>query len=93
MAAVGINKSSYSAGIVGLVSGTVSSITADSYGFVTIDQASDGVHGNTVYGPNGVAQSDGGGNYFMINPINSMNPASYPWPAGLPLPSAGYWPK
>jgi hypothetical protein len=72
----------------------VSSISADSYGFVTINQvAGQGVHGFFVVGPDGSEQEDGGGDYFMINPINGMIPANYPWPTQLPGPVVKSWPK
>jgi len=90
--AVSINKSNYSVSQVGVVFGTVSSITADSYGYVTINQDDNGSYGNTVYGPNGQLQSDGGGGYFMINPIDALNPSNYPFTLGA-MPQVGYWPK
>ncbi len=90
--AVAINKSTYGVGLAGLFTGPVTAITADSYGYVTIDQNQNGSHGNTVYAPNGQLESDGGGAYFMINPIDAVNPANYPF-TGASLPQVGYWPK
>ena len=92
--AVAINKTSYSATSLSGFDGVVSSISADSYGFVTINQvAGQGVHGFFVVGPDGSEQEDGGGDYFMINPINGMIPANYPWPTQLPGPVVESWPK
>jgi hypothetical protein len=89
-AAVSINKSNYGVNMVGDFSGSVTAITADSYGYVIIDQTQNGLHGNTVYGPNGQPEGDGGGAYFMINPIDAVNPANYPFTLGLELPPLGY---
>jgi hypothetical protein len=88
--AVGINKSSYAVGNAGLFTGSVTAITADSYGYVIIDQNQNGSHGNTVYGPDGALQSDGGGAYYMINPINGVNPANYPFTLESDLPAVGW---
>jgi len=89
---VAINKSTFAVSPAGLFTGPVTAITADSYGYVTIDQNQDGSHGNTVYAPNGQLESDGGGAYFMINPIDAVNPANYPFRFGS-LPRIEYWPK
>lgn len=91
-APVSINKSTFAVNSVGLFSGPVTAITADSYGYVTIDQSQNGSHGNTVYAPNGQLESDGGGAYFMINPIDAVNPANYPFNIGS-LPRIEYRPK
>jgi hypothetical protein len=90
---VAINKSTYAVSQVGLFTGPVTAITADSYGYVTINQNQNGSHGNTVYAPNGQLEGDGGGSYFMINPIDAVNPANYPFTLDSPLPQVGYWPK
>ncbi len=73
-----INKTSFSVSQVGVISGNVTAITADSYGYVTIDQGSGFGAGVTVYGPNGQLEQDGGGSYYMINPIDAVYPASLP---------------
>ena len=80
--AVSINKTTFAVNTVGAVFGTVTAITADSYGFVTINQEQNGSYGNSVYDPNGNLVSDGGGGYFMINPIDGLNPANYPFTFG-----------
>ena len=87
--AVSINKTTYAVNTVGEVFGNVTAITADSYGYVTINQEQNGTYGNTVYGPNGQLEGDGGGAYFMINPIDAVNPANYPFTYGS-LPQVGY---
>ena len=89
---VAINKSTFAVNPAGLFTGPVTAITADSYGYVTIDQNQNGSHGNTVYGPNGQLEGDGGGAYFMINPIDAVNPANYPFTMGS-LPRIEYWPR
>jgi hypothetical protein len=85
-----VNKSSYAVSQIG---GSVSSITADSYGYVIVDQGVSGGHVFTTYGPNSEPEEDGGGDYYMINPINGMTPANYPSPAGAMRPKVGWWPK
>ena len=83
--AVAINKTTYSTQALSDFDGVVTSISADSYGYVTIVQSTgQGSHGFFVVAPDGSGQEDGGGDYFMTNPINGMTPANYPWPAGLP---------
>ncbi len=72
--ATAINKATFSTSLAGDFSTNVVAITADSYGYVTILQASNAF---TVYGPNGEPEEDGGGNYFMINPIDAIYPATY----------------
>jgi|SRR5581483_1329816 len=90
--AASINKTNYGVSTVGGF-GNVAAITADSYGYVTIVQVQSGIPGFTTYGPNGQEQEDGGGSYFMINPVNGVEPTDYPIfdvPFG---PNLGYWPK
>lgn len=87
-----VNKSTFSVTQTGIINGNVSAITADSYGYVTVVQGSGNSTGNSVYGPDGSPQSDGGGGYFMINPQDGLNPANLP-PFNGPLPKVGYWPK
>ena len=89
---VAINKTTFAVTQAGLFTGPVTAITADSYGYVTINQNQNGSHGNTVYGPNGQLEGDGGGAYFMINPIDALNPSNYPFNLGS-LPRIEYWPK
>jgi hypothetical protein len=93
MDAVSINKSSFSVATVGEVFGNVAAITADSYGYVTIVQVQNGSAGFTIYGPNGQPQEDGGGSYFMINPIDAVYPANYPSFDAATLPRIGYRPR
>ena len=92
-AAVSINKTNFSVSTVGAVSGNVAAITADSYGYVTIVQVQNGGAGFTTYAPNGQLEEDGGGGYFMINPIDGVNPTNYPIFDAAGLPKLGYWPK
>jgi len=75
-----INRTTYAVTTIGGGSSTINGITADSYGYVMIDEASQGVHGIVVYGPSGGVEETGGGDFFMINPINSVAPSNYPWP-------------
>lgn len=84
-----INKTTFSVTQTGIIEGNVSAITADTYGYVTIVQNAGSTSGNSVYGPNGSLESDGGGSYFMINPIDGVNPSNYP-PFDGPLPQIGY---
>lgn len=88
-----INKTTFSVSQTGILQGNVSAITADSYGYVTIVQGSGFSTGNSVYGPNGQLESDGGGSYFMINPIDAVYPSNYPPANDTVLPPVGYWPK
>ena len=76
--AVSINKSSYAVSTVGGGYGFISSITADSYGFVVVNSGANGTYVNSVYAPNGDWEGGGGGDYFIINPINALSPANYP---------------
>jgi hypothetical protein len=91
--AVAINKTNYSVSTAGDIPGTVAAITADSYGYVTIVQLQNGIPGFTTYAPNGEGEEDGGGSYFMINPIDGVNPTNYPLFDSAGLPKLGYWPK
>jgi hypothetical protein len=55
----------------GIVSGNVSSITSDAYGFITVTQGTDFV----VYDPDGSYVEDGGGTQFMLSTTQAV-PAS-----------------
>jgi hypothetical protein len=55
----------------GIVSGNVSSITSDAYGFITVTQGTDFV----VYDPEGSYVEDGGGTDFMLGTTQAV-PAS-----------------
>lgn len=72
--AVEVSKSDYSMQQAGAFDAGVTSITADSYGYVTITQGS----GFAVYGPNGSIQEDGGGSPFMLNTINAVGTSTLP---------------
>lgn len=87
-----INKSTFGVTQTGIINGNISAITADSYGYVTVVQGTGNNTGNSVYGPDGSLQQDGGGSYFMINPIDGVNPGSYP-AFDRAMPQVGYWPK
>jgi len=75
-----INKTNYAMNFTGGFD-LISSITANSYGFVTVVTFENGLHSYSVIGPNGEGQGGGGGDYFLINPIDGLTPADYPSPA------------
>jgi hypothetical protein len=54
---------------------TVTAMTADKYGYVTINW---GQYGFYVYGPNGTTQEDGGGADFMLNTVTAVLTATLP---------------
>ena len=85
-----INKTSFAVSYVGGFGTNVSSITADSYGFVTIDWGSGFGDENAEYGPDGRLQGSGGGTYWMINPIDGVNPSSFPQFDASSSPQVGY---
>ena len=85
-----VNKSTYAASYVGGFGTNVSAITADSYGFVTIDWGSGFGDENATYGPNGQLQGSGGGTYWMINPVDGVNPAGFPQFDGASMPERGW---
>jgi hypothetical protein len=91
--AVLVNKSSYAVTPISMGSEYITSITADSYGYVMVVQGATGSHAFTLFGPNSESIEVGGGNYYMINPENGMTPQNYPWPAGLPQRTVQWWPK
>jgi len=72
--AIEVSKSNYSTQQAGAFDAGVTSITADSYGYVTITQG----NGFAVYGPNGSIQEDGGGSPFMLNTINAVGTSTLP---------------
>jgi len=62
----------------GSPSAPVASITADSYGYVTVTFSAP----NTsfyVFGPAGEGEEDGGGPQFMLNDFNAVMPAAVPF--------------
>jgi hypothetical protein len=69
--AVQVQKSNLKVLEGGIVSGNVSSITSDAYGFVTVTQGTDFV----VYAPDGSYVEDGGGTQFMLGTTQAV-PAS-----------------
>ena len=58
----------------------VSSITADTYGYVTVTfgAPSDWNSGFYIYGPTGAPQGDGGGSQFSLNSVNGVVPVPLP---------------
>ena len=70
-----VNKEDFSVTLADDNGLNISALTADSYGFVTADW---GTQFNEVFGPNGGVQSEGGGAYFMINPIDAIYLADVP---------------
>jgi len=91
-AAVSINKTTYDVTTLGVGNGTLASMTADSYGFVTINRNQAGGITNTIYAPDGQLELFRNGGVFMINPIDAVNPADYPFTSGA-LPEIRHWPK
>ncbi len=89
-AGVVVNKSTYAVTPMFAYSGYITAITADSYGYVTVNQTNEGTNVNTVFGPNGQFESDGGGAYFMINPIDGVVPANYPFNLNSPMSKMGW---
>jgi len=69
--AVQVQKSNLKVLEGGIVSGNVSSITSDAYGFITVTQGTDFV----VYDPDGSYVEDGGGTEFMLGTTQAV-PAS-----------------
>lgn len=90
--AVSINKTTFDVTTLGIGNGTLTSMTADSYGFVTINRNQAGGITNTIYGPDGEQEFFRNGGVFLINPIDSVNPANYPFETGS-LPRIAYQPK
>jgi hypothetical protein len=69
--AVQVQKSNLKVLEGGIVSGNVSAITSDAYGFITVTQGTDFV----VYDPDGSYVEDGGGTDFMLGTTQAV-PAS-----------------
>jgi hypothetical protein len=69
--AVQVQKSNLKVLEGGIVSGNVSSITSDAYGYITVTQGTDFV----VYDPDGSYVEDGGGTQFMLGTTQAV-PAS-----------------
>jgi hypothetical protein len=67
---VEVAKSNYVVTPINIISQIPSSITADSYGFVTVTSPM----GFFVVGPNGALQEDGGGSPFTVNTIQGTQP-------------------
>ena len=91
-AAVSINKTTFDVTALGIGNGTLTSMTADSYGFVTVNRNQAGGITNTIYGPDGEPEIFRGFGAFMINPIDGVNPANYPLEIGS-LPRIVHQPK
>lgn len=77
--AVRVNKTTYDVTTLGIGNGTLTSMTADSYGYVTINRNQAGGITNTIYGPDDQLELFRNGGVFLINPIDSVNPANYPF--------------
>jgi hypothetical protein len=69
-AQVEVNKRTYAITPLNIISQIPNSITADSYGYVTITSADS----FAVVGPDGALQEDGGGSPFMINGLLGIQP-------------------
>ncbi len=67
---VKVAKSNYVVAPLNIISQIPTSITADSYGFVTVTSP----FGFFVVGPNGALQEDGGGSPFTVNKILGTRP-------------------
>jgi hypothetical protein len=76
--AAAIKKADFSVNYLESAPNLTTSITADSYGYVTIVFGSGGNSENYVYGPNGQEAGGGGGIFFMINPQDGLNPLNFP---------------
>lgn len=59
---------------LGIISGGVTAITADNYGYVTVTQTG----GFAVYGPTGALFEDGGGAPFMLETIGAVLTSELP---------------
>ncbi len=72
-----LNKSNLAiTALPAVISGeTVSAITTDPYGFVTVNYGSGTTTGFAVYDTNGKLQEDGGGATFMLNTQTGTSPA------------------
>ncbi len=86
--AVEVSKSNFAVTSAGAFNMTVSAITADPYGYVTITQG----NGFAVYGPDGSIQEDGGGSPYMLNDITATSGASL-FSSDQPQRQVGYWSK
>jgi hypothetical protein len=69
--AVEVRKSTLAISRLGIISGDITSITSDEYGYVTVAQST----GFDVYGPTGSLEEDGGGSQFMLGTTQAI-PAS-----------------
>jgi hypothetical protein len=79
--AVQMKKNNFAITQFGEVSGpaTVTAITADQYGYVTVTWiTSGGSNAFDVIGPNGQAQEGGGGASFMLNTVQAVRPTTLP---------------
>lgn len=76
--AVRINRTTYDVTTLGTGNGTLTSMTTDSYWFVTINRNQAGGITHTIYGPDDQLEMFRDGGVFMINPIDSVIPANYP---------------
>jgi hypothetical protein len=87
--AVEVQKFNFKVTQVGAFSTPVSGITADPYGYVTVNQGD----GFAVFGPTGGIMEDGGGTQFMLNTITGALGPNFPAADDQPLPQVGYRPK
>lgn len=53
----------------------ISTITADSYGYVTMTFSGNGFTGNIQVGPDGLSRGDGGGAWFMLDTLQGFLPS------------------
>jgi hypothetical protein len=67
---VEVAKSNYAVTQIAIISQIPNSITADSYGYVTVTSP----HGFFVVGPDGTLREDGGGSPFTVNTIQGTQP-------------------
>jgi hypothetical protein len=75
--AVSINKKTHDVTTLNERNGTLSSMTADSNGFVTVNRGEASEATSIIYGPDGELLFPQRGPAFVINPISSVNPADY----------------
>jgi hypothetical protein len=87
--AVEVQKFNFKVTQVGAFSTPVSGITADNYGYVTVNQG----NGFAVFGPTGGIMEDGGGTQFMLNTITGALGPNFPAAESQPMPQLGYRPK
>ena len=75
---IAVNKANFSLSYFGGFGVDVSGLTADSYGFVTIDWGSFFTSDHAVLGPDGQVREFGPGTFFMINPTDGLDPRYFP---------------